>query len=64
MALEIALVAEQNAARFYTRLCETTAEPELHTLYKELLAFENNHSGWLDKKVGEARRTSSGQKLV
>ena len=32
MALEIALVAEQNAARFYTRLCETTTEPELHTL--------------------------------
>ena len=53
MALEIAIVAEQNASRFYTRLCETTTEPELHTLYKELPAFENNHSDWLEKEVSE-----------
>jgi len=61
MALEIAAAAEQNAVRFYTRLSETTDEPELRALYKEFVDFENNHSDWLEKKVAEARRSSGGK---
>jgi rubrerythrin len=64
MALEIAMVAEQNAVRFYTRLSETTEDPELRALYREFVDFEANHSDWLEKKVSEARRTSGGTKLA
>lgn len=64
MALEVALAAEQNAVRFYTRLSETTQETELRAVYKEFVEFETNHTGWLEKKVSETRRTSGGQKLA
>ena len=64
MALEIAHAAEKNAVRYYTRLAETTEDPELQALYKEFVDFETNHSDWLDKKVLEARRTSDGTKLA
>ena len=64
MALEIAVAAEQNAVRFYSRLHQITEEPEMRALYKEFAEFETNHSDWLEKKVSEARRTSGGQKLV
>ena len=64
MALEIAMAAEQNAVRFYSRLSEATEDAELRTVYKEFVDFETNHTDWLEKKVSEARRTSGGQKLV
>ena len=64
MALEIAMAAEQNAVRYYTRLSETTDDPELRTVYREFVDFEANHSDWLEKKVSEARRTSGGTKLA
>ena len=64
MALEIALAAEQNAVRYYTRLAETTEDAELREVYKEFAEFEVGHSDWLDRKVAEARRTSGGAKLA
>ena len=64
MALEIAVAAEQNAVRYYTRLAETTEDPDLRSLYRELMDFEANHSGWLEKKVADTRRTSGGTKLA
>jgi rubrerythrin len=64
MALEIAIAAEQNAARYYTRLSETTKDPELRELYRELMTFEASHSDGLEKKLAEARRTSGGTKLA
>ena len=64
MALEIAMAAEQNAFRFYTRLSETTEDADLKQLYRELVDFESGHTDWLEKKVAEARRTSGGTKLA
>lgn len=64
MALEIAMAAEQNALRFYTRLSEISEDAELRELYREFVDFESGHSDWLDKKVAEARRTSGGTKLA
>src|SRR5438132_12864749 len=51
MALEIALAAEQNAVRYYTRLAETTEDAELREVYKEFAEFEIGHSDWLERKV-------------
>jgi rubrerythrin len=64
MALEIAMAAEQNAFRFYTRLSETTEDAELRELYREFVDFESGHTDWLEKKVAEVRRTSGGTKLA
>jgi rubrerythrin len=64
MALEIAAAAEQNAVRYYTRLAEATEDSDLRGLYRELMDFEASHSGWLEKKVAETRRTSGGTKLA
>jgi rubrerythrin len=64
MALEIAMAAEQNAFRYYTRLSETTEDADLRELYGELVDFESGHTDWLEKKVAEARRTSGGTKLA
>ncbi|HET7441288.1 MAG TPA: ferritin family protein [Terriglobales bacterium] len=64
MALEVALAAEQNAQRYYTRLAETTDDPELSAVYREFAEFETGHSDWLERKVAEARRTSGGAKLA
>jgi len=44
--------------RFYRRLAESTQDEELRALYEELVAFEENHSGWLEQKVAQVRRTS------
>ncbi len=64
MALEIAMAAEQNALRYYTRLAEITEDAELVELYREFVDFESGHTDWLSKKVAEARRTSGGTKLA
>lgn len=64
MALEIAMAAEQNAVRFYNRLCEITTEEDLRTFYREFVEFEAGHSDWIEKKLSEARRTSGGTKLA
>jgi len=61
-AFEIALAAEESAVRFYRRLAESTRDQELHALYEEFVAFEENHSGWLEQKVAQVRRTSGGTK--
>jgi len=62
MALEVAAAAEENALRFYTRLAETTQDAELKSLYTEFVEFESAHSGWLDRKLAEARRTAGRTK--
>jgi rubrerythrin len=62
MALEVAVAAEQNALRFYTRLAEITQDTELKNLYAEFVEFESAHSGWLDRKLAEARRTAGRTK--
>jgi rubrerythrin len=58
LALEIAIAAEQNALRYYTRLSELTEETELRQLYREFVDFESDHTDFLQKKVAEARRAS------
>ena len=63
-ALEIAMAAEQNAIRYYARLIELTEDETLGDLYRELLEFETSHSGWLEKKLADARKTSGGTKLA
>ena len=64
MALEVAIAAEDSAIRFYRRLVEATQDENLVDQYRELLAFETNHSGWLDQKLSETRRFNSGSKLA
>lgn len=64
MAIEIAIAAEQNAVRYYTRLIEVTQDTELRVLYRELMEFEASHTDGLEKKLADARRTSGGAKLA
>src|SRR5215475_8869423 len=61
-AFEVALAAEESAVRFYRRLAESTEDKDLRSLYKEFVAFEENHSGWLEQKVAQVRRTAGGTK--
>ena len=61
-AFEIALAAEESAVRFYRRLAESTQDEELRVLYEEFVIFEENHSGWLEQKVAQVRRTSGSTK--
>ena len=58
LALEIAVAAEQNAVRYYSRLAELTEESELRELYREFSNFERDHTDFLEKKISEARRTA------
>jgi rubrerythrin len=60
LALEVAVAAEQNAVRYYTRLAELTEDAELRALYREFLDFENDHTDFLEKKMAEARRATGG----
>lgn len=64
MALEVAMTAEQNAVRYYTRMSETTEDADLRGLYREFVDFEASHSDWLEKKLADTRRTSGGTKLA
>lgn len=60
LALEIAVAAEQNAVRYYSRLAELTEDAELRQLYREFLNFENDHTDFLEKKIAAARRATGG----
>jgi rubrerythrin len=53
LALEIVRAAECNAVKYYSRLVETTSDPELNALYRELLAFEQEHNDWLEHALGQ-----------
>ena len=60
LALEVAIAAEQNAVRYYSRLAELTEDTDLRELYREFLDFENDHTDFLEKKIAEARRAAGG----
>ena len=62
LALEIAIAAEQNALRYYTRLAELTEDAELRQMYREFVDFESDHTDFLQKKVAATRRTSGGSR--
>lgn len=62
MALEVAAAAEESAIRFYRRLAESTADPDLKILYQEFVELETSHGTWLDQKIAHARRTAGGTK--
>jgi len=63
LALEVALSCEQSAQHYYSRLNQITEDAELRALYRELADFETNHADFLQKKMDDARRTSSDSKL-
>ena len=54
-ALGVALVAEQQARRYYTRLSEHTQDPELRALYIEFAQFERDHEEFLEKKLAQGK---------
>ena len=60
LALEIAVAAEQEALRYYIRLAELTEDADLRALYREFVEFESGHTGLLERKMAEARRTARG----
>jgi rubrerythrin len=60
-ALEIALTAEQSALKFYTRLCETTDDPDLRELYEELAGDESDHTNVLRKQIRQGITAASGK---
>ncbi len=64
LAFEIALAAEQTATRFYTKLVANTKDPELLSLYREFLAFEDGHTDFLEAKLREAKRATSGTEMA
>jgi rubrerythrin len=59
-ALQVALVAEQNARRFYSGLAEHTPDAKVRRLYQELAEFETDHVEFLERKLA---RTAAGNDI-
>jgi rubrerythrin len=53
MALQMALGAEEDAVNYYARVAETTLDPELKALCEEFVAFEQEHTSWVEKELGQ-----------
>jgi len=58
-ALQIALIAEQAAMKFYSRLLQATNEPELRELYQELANDENDHIRSLRRRMTDGIRSAA-----
>jgi erythrin-vacuolar iron transport family protein len=52
-ALQVALVAELNARKFYSGIATATTDTKLRRLYKELAEFETDHVEFLERKVSQ-----------
>jgi rubrerythrin len=50
-ALQVALMAEQNAQRYYSELIEKTPAGALQRLYRELAEMEDGHVGYIQRKL-------------
>ncbi len=50
-ALQVAVVAEISAQRFYERLVEQTAPGPLNQMFKELAQMEDGHVAYLESKL-------------
>ncbi len=57
-ALEVALMAEESAQRFYSRLMPRTSDEGLKNIYRELAEFEDGHSRFLRSKIEMAKRAA------
>jgi rubrerythrin len=57
-ALEIALIAEEGAQRFYSRLVPQTTDEALKRIYTELAEFEDNHSRFLRDRIMRAKHAA------
>jgi hypothetical protein len=57
MAFEMALATECSTVSYYARLAETTPDPELKALYKEFVAFEQEHTDGLEQALGQLGHT-------
>lgn len=57
-ALEIALMAEESAQRFYSRLMPGTDDDALKNVYRELAEFEDGHSKFLRGRIEMAKRAA------
>ncbi|MGA9801720.1 MAG: ferritin family protein [Terriglobales bacterium] len=53
MAFEMALEAERSTVNYYARLAKTTPDPELKALYREFVAFEQEHTDGLEQALGQ-----------
>lgn len=53
MALQMALGAEEDAVNYYARVAETTLDPDLKALCEEFVAFEQEHTSWVEKELGQ-----------
>ena len=59
-ALQVGLIAEVGASKFYTGLIEACKDPRLKRLYTELADFEGEHVAFLERKLAEASRQGAG----
>jgi len=59
-ALEVALVAEQEARRFYTSVTEFTQDPQLRALYTEMAEFEQDHARFFEQKLTQMKPAAGG----
>ncbi len=50
-ALQVALMAEQSAQRYYAELVEKTPEGALRRLYRELAEMEEGHVAYIQRKL-------------
>jgi rubrerythrin len=57
MAFGMALAAERSSVNYYARLVENTPDLELKALYKEFVAFEQEHSAWAEQALGQLGHT-------
>ena len=62
-ALQIALDSEQAAMRFYEQLVDKTRDRALRQTYTELANFEAGHTGFLERRLAEAKRAVGGTEI-
>lgn len=59
-ALQVGLIAELSAQKFYAGLLENCQDPGQKRLFTELADFEGEHVAFLERKLAEASRQGTG----
>jgi rubrerythrin len=63
-ALQVALEAEESAMRYYSQLLNHTSDRALRAMYAELANFEADHTEFLQRKLNEVKRATTGGDIV
>ncbi len=59
-ALQVGLMAETGAQKFYSSLIASCKDPRQKRLFNELAEFESEHVAFLERKLADASRQGTG----